>query len=614
VIFDNSAKGNLDLGHDESDVLQFDAVAGRAAYIVVAGNSYPDVIENLTEITGRQPLPPRWALGNFASRFGYRSQRQTEDVVKLYQQLDIPLDAIVLDLYWFGKDVKGHMGNLAWDRNAFPAPENMMLDFTKQGIKTVLITEPFVLTTSKMWESAEQEKALAINLAGETKRYDFFFGNTGLIDVFSSSGQKWYKSIYEKLAHQGVAGWWGDLGEPEVHPYDLLHQFNGETYTADTLHNVYGHKWAELVYQQHLASKPDSRPLVLMRSGFVGSQRYGMIPWTGDVSRSWGGLKPQVELALQMSMFGLAYTHSDLGGFAGGEEFDKELYLRWLQFGVFQPVYRPHAQEDIAPEPIFHDKETQDIARDYIKLRYALLPYNYSLSYQNSISGMPLMRPMSFINESKPEFFDIADQYFWGDAFLIKPITDPGINSTDVLLPNGIWFDYWTKEKHQGNQLLTVKTQLSHLPVFVRAGEFVPLIKPVSTTQQYSSENLVIEYYLDDSILHSDYVLFDDDGKTPFTIQNENYQTIELKYEKVGEVSEFSFSVNGKYKGQPQKRQVELIIYGWVDQVADIKLGNKSLQKQPYKVLTNDQYSLKAEQQILHILFEIDTNQILRIN
>ena len=204
-----------------------------------------------------------------------------------------------------------------------------------------------------------------------------------------------------------------------------MHNLNGITATGDEVHNAYGHKWAEQVYQhqQHLA--PNKRPFIMMRSGFVGSQRYGMIPWTGDVSRSWDGLKPQVELSLQMGLFGLGYTHSDLGGFAGGEVFDPQMYIRWLQYGIFQPVFRPHAQDNIAPEPVFHKGKTKDILRTYVELRYAMLPYNYSLAFENSLTGMPLMRPMFFEDEADLSLIDEKDQYFWGDALFCLLYTSP---------------------------------------------------------------------------------------------------------------------------------------------------------------------------------------------
>ena len=304
LVFDNSANGNMDIGFTEKDVLQLDAVGGRTSYLVMAGNDYPDLISNFTRVTGNQPLPPRWALGNFASRFGYRTEQETRDTVNRFIDLDMPLDAVVLDLYWFGPDIKGHMGNLDWDKDAFPNPTKMIEDFQSKGVNTVLITEPFILTTSNNWDNAVRNNALATNHAGDPRRFDFYFGNTGLVDVFSPEGRDWFSGFYQDLFKQGVTGWWGDLGEPEVHPADSLHNMDGVTVTGDEIHNAYGHKWAEMVYQTHRELSKDTRPMIMMRSGFVGSQRYGMIPWTGDVSRSWDGLKPQVELSLQMGLFG----------------------------------------------------------------------------------------------------------------------------------------------------------------------------------------------------------------------------------------------------------------------------------------------------------------------
>jgi oligosaccharide 4-alpha-D-glucosyltransferase len=494
LVFDNSASGWLDIGNAESDVLMFEAVAGRTAYIVIAGDSYPALIGNYTDVTGRQPLPPRWAFGNFASRFGYHSEEETRDVVQRFRDENIPLDAVILDIYWFGPDIQGHMGNLDWDREAWPTPEDMIADFAAGGVKTIAITEPFILTTSKRWQDAADSDALARTPTGEPRRFDFYFGNTGLVDVFDEKAADWFWQPYKMLFDQGAAATWGDLGEPEVHPGDSLHFISeaGIEATGDEVHNAYGHEWARMIYRRQVEAYPDMRPLIMMRSGFAGSQRYGFVPWTGDVSRSWAGLKPQVELSLQGGLFGLAYMHSDLGGFAGGEEFDKELYIRWLQYGVFQPVYRPHAQEHIPAEPVFHDRETRDIVRDAIKLRYRLLPYNYTLAYENSATGMPLMRPVFFEEESVPWLIDIKDSYFWGDAFYVTPVTDPDMDNVSVLVPPGTWFDFWTNEVYEGNQIADIPVTLETIPVLVRAGSFVPMVDAVQTTRDYSSESLIL--------------------------------------------------------------------------------------------------------------------------
>ncbi len=577
IVFDNTASGWLDIGSTEKDILKFEAVGGRTAYLVIAGDSYPALIENYTDVTGKQPLPPRWAFGNYASRFGYHTEKETRDVVKRFKRADIPLDAIILDIYWFGPDIKGHMGNLDWDRNAWPTPEKMIADFAEQGVKTIAITEPFILSTSSRWQDAVDNQVLAKNPIGQPRRFDFYFGNTGLIDVFDENARQWFWQFYEMLFEQGTAATWGDLGEPEVHPGDSLHWLSdtGVQATGDEIHNAYGHVWAQLVYEKQVEKYPDMRPLILMRSGFAGTQRYAMVPWTGDVSRSWGGLKPQIELSLQMSMFGLAYNHSDLGGFAGGEEFDKELYIRWLQYGVFQPVYRPHAQEHIPAEPVFHDRETRDIVRDYIKLRYRLLPYVYTLAYENSTSGMPLMRPLFFEDEDDLDLIDEKDAYLWGDAFLVAPVLNPGVDAVDVDLPEGVWFDFWNDMRYEGSNAASIPVTLDTIPVLVRAGSFIPMIDDIDTTQDYSSENLTLHYYADASIAQSSGRMYDDDGKSRLSLEEGLYEVLTFESLQDGDSLRINLRRDGQpYAGRPDSREVTIVVHNWTSEVSSVRFAD----------------------------------------
>lgn len=590
LLFDNSAKGWMDLGKSDKKIMQFEAVSGRMSYLVFAGDTYPELIKNYVEVTGKQPMPPRWALGNYASRFGYRTEQEVRDTVNKFIALDFPLDALILDLYWFGKDIQGHMGNLAWDKKAFPTPTEMISDIKTQGVNTILITEPFVLSTSKKWPDAEKNQALAKSAEGKTKRFDFYFGNTGLIDVFSVQGKHWFNNIYKELYQQGVAGWWGDLGEPELHPSDTLHTLSDDSVVnADAIHNAYGHQWAKMVYENQLSLAPNKRPFILMRSGFAGSQRYGMIPWTGDVSRSWGGLKPQVELSLQMGVLGLGYTHSDLGGFAGGEVFDKEMYIRWLQYGVFQPIYRPHAQDHIASEVVFHDKETQDILRKFIKLRYKLLPYNYTLAYQNSTTGMPLMRPLFFESELEDEMsrklMDNATSYLWGDAFLVTPVVDAGAKSVSIPLPKGVWFDYFPLEhqpskKYQGEQTIALATNLATLPVLVRAGSFIPMIDDIQSTKDYNSSELTLHYYADSSVKSAHYKMYEDDGEMFQANRQGSFELLSFTAsQKNNRLSVELTHSDNSYTGMPTGRKITLVIHNWQVQPSSITLNNHQVKQ-----------------------------------
>ncbi|MBU2112774.1 MAG: DUF5110 domain-containing protein [Gammaproteobacteria bacterium] len=612
LLFDNSAKGEADLGATNADVMQFSAEGGRSSYVVVAGDTYRALINNYTALTGRQPLPARWTLGNYASRFGYHNEAEARAVVQKFRQLKLPLDALVLDLYWFGPDIKGHMGNLAWDNQAFPQPEKMLADLTADGINTILVTEPFVLTSSKRWQEAVDAGAIAPGLDGKPKTFDFYFGNTGLIDVFNPKAQDWFWQIYKGLAEQGVAGVWGDLGEPEVHPDDTVHAIG----MANEVHNAFGHQWADMVYSGMRRDFPEQRPFIMMRAGAPGSQRFGMVPWTGDVERSWGGLKPQVELALSMGLFGFGYIHSDLGGFAGGEQFDKELYIRWLQYGVFQPVYRPHAQEHIAPEMVFHDNHTIETLRPWLNLRYQLLPYNYTLAWQNSQSGMPLMRPLFFEDEQNPALIDEKNSYFWGDAFLVAPVTDPGVTSWPVQLPGGVWFDYFNGQRYAGTNRVDIPVSINTIPVLVKAGSFVPMAELVQSTRDYSSHKLTLHYYADSSVDCAKGEMYEDDGKTPDAIAKGEFELLKFYYLKQDGLQKFELRRSGHYNGIPTSRELTLVVHNQTTTPTHISVDGRYVQLVPQQARFNRMqnvawYDKAAKQLRVKLDWQADKHQIL---
>ncbi len=603
--FDNGASGWLDLGKTESDILQFEAVGGRMSYFVVVGDDWPSLSTNFTELTGRQPLLPRWSLGNISSRMGYHSQAEVESVINQYQTDDIPLDGIVLDLYWFGPDVTGHMGNLEWHRDSFPEPELMLQRNKENGVKTVLITEPFILKNSGKFEECAMQNLLGTDLVGQPYIFDFFFGTTALLDIFKPETQQWFWNIYKKHTLSGVDGWWGDLGEPEVHPDDLLH-VNGR---ADEVHNLYGHEWAKTIFKGYQKDFENKRPVILMRAGFIGSQRYGLVPWSGDVSRSWGGLQSQVEIALQMGLQGLAYMHSDLGGFAGDYK-DAELYTRWLQYGVFQPIYRTHAQEDVPPEPIYWDERTKSIVRDYIRLRYQLTPYLYTLMHENSTLGLPLMRPL-FYAEDNPALYEETKTYLWGNDILVSPVVEKGIQSQSVYLPaNNSWINFFTGEVFKGGQHIDVPVDIKTIPVFIKAGSFIPMVPVFNNMEQYSTQNLTVHYYHDASIEKGEGYMYEDDGKTPDSYAKKLYEKLLFECRNT---SSLTFTISPKrhqYDGMPEQRTVELVIHNYQPKSKKIFINGQkiSIKKKPSKTT---EYAFYDEQtKRLYIVFQLGNQPI----
>ena len=522
VHFDNSAIGYLDLDSKKDNTLAYETISGRKTYQVIVGNSWTDLISSYADLTGKQPLPARWTLGNFSSRFGYHSQEEVEKTIKKFEEDKIPVDAIILDLYWFGKEMKGTMGNFDWEKETFPNPDKMIADLNAKGIKTVLITEPFVLTTSSKWKEAVDKKVLATDKSGNPFTYDFYFGNTGIIDIFKPDGKNWFWNVYKRLINQGVGGLWGDLGEPEVFPSEAI-TAGGK---ADEVHNVYGHNWAKLIADGYKKDFANQRPFILMRAGYSGSQRFGMIPWSGDVSRSWGGLQSQMEISLQMGMQGMGYMHSDLGGFAG-DYFDNELYIRWLQYGVFNPIFRPHAHEDVAAEPVYKDIVTKAKAKTQVELRYQLMPYNYTLAFENNQKGTPLMRPLFFEEANNPKLLNVCETYLWGNDFLVTPITKPGVTSTSVYFPiNNNWFDFYSDEEQLAGTTSTIAVVEDHIPVYVRGGAFIPMIKTIQNTSKYSLSTFDLHYYFDAKTAKSSGKLYNDNGSTANAFEKGEYELL----------------------------------------------------------------------------------------
>jgi alpha-glucosidase (family GH31 glycosyl hydrolase) len=573
IHFDNAPIGYLDLDSKGENTLTYETISGRKTYQVIVGETWFDIMRNYTSLTGKQPMLPRWALGNFSSRFGYHSQKETLETIEKFREEKIPVDAIILDLYWFGKDIKGTMGNLEFYKDSFPDPEQMIKDLKAKNVETILITEPFVLTTSQKWDEAEFMDVLAKDSLGNAAKYDFYFGNTGLIDIYNPKAQKWFKNVYKGLSNIGVNGFWGDLGEPEVHPGWVQHVKG----SADEVHNIYGHDWAKLVYEASLEANPNKRPFILMRAGSSGSQRYGMVPWSGDVSRSWGGLQSQPEIALQMGMQGLAYMHSDLGGFAGAN-LDDELYARWLQYGVFQPIFRPHAQEDVPSEPIYRSDRAKSLVSYAIEMRYRMLPYNYNLMFENHKYGRPLMRPLFFEEQDNPELFNYSETYLWGNDVLVAPVLEAGKKEQNVYFPKTAnWFNIETDEIIKGGQTKAIQTHPAYIPTYVRAGAFIPLAKSMQSTSDYNPDNLDLHYYFDKAFPENKRTLFNDNGIETKTLEERNFEILKFESCYKGMNLKFNFELMGGV-AQSSAKVINFYIHNIQNEPKYIKVDGEKIE------------------------------------
>ena len=553
IYFEDYAKGEMTIG---ADTITWSTLSEKPVmYHVINGKNLAEAVSGLTELTGRQPLPPLWALGYITSKYGYHTQAETLGVIDTLKTRGYPVDGVVLDLYWYGKETD--MGRLEWNPEQWPDHKAMLDSLKKLGVNTVLITQPYINKIGAIdnYNLLDSLGMLTHDAEGNTHDVTTWVGEAGMFDMANPATREWLWNRLRTLTEEGVAGWWGDLGEPEVHPVSIVHA-NGET--AEQFHNNYGNVWSKLIYDGLRKDFPEMRPLLMMRGGTAGLQKYGVMPWTTDVSRSWGGLQPQIKLMLSAGLSGLGYMSSDIGGFAVDPEnpTDEELYVRWLQMGTFTPTLRTHAQ--LLPEP-YNYPTVEKISKEYIKMRYEWLPYNYTLAYENAAYGWPLARPLNFRGDNPGEEYAAAeDEYLWGDEVLVAPVMNQGAKSRDVLFPKGTWIDFFNpSERYTGGGWAKVDAPLDKLPLYVKAGSFIPLyLKPVENVNDYNPGYVTVRYYPSEE--ETSYNMFDDNRLSPTSLEDGAYQLTTFTGRGDKESITIGISSKGSYEGIPESKELTL--------------------------------------------------------
>ena len=559
IFFDDFCKSSLYLG--EQGIEYSSTSPQPLSYYVINGNhKVENVVRNFTWLVGRQELPPLWTLGYITSKYGYHDQRESEGVVDTLKREGYPLDGIVFDLYWYGKEED--MGRLEWDQQQWPDHRKMLSDFKEKSVNVVTISQPYVLTNGRAIDNYRllDPQGLFCKTDGTdtTHTVTIWVGQGGMFDVSNPATRQWLHDRYKQLTDEGVTGWWGDLGEPEKHPLEIRH-YNG--LTAEQYHNVYGNDWSSIIYDMFKQDYPDRRPMVMMRAGTAGLQRYSVFPWSTDVSRSWGGLQPQVNIMLNTGLSGLGYMSHDVGGFAvdPANKRDGELYIRWLQLGLFSPVLRTHSTYHAEP---YHYKEFGDLTLRLIKERYAWLPYNYTLAYENARNGLPLVRPLGFYEDDFDirRYDSIWDQYLWGRDVMVAPVMQQGAVSRDITFPEGTWVDMNHPEKrYPGHTTVNYPAPIDVLPLFVRAGAFIPRANyPMDNVGDYNPDRLDIYYYPCDH--PSTFTLFDDDLHSTGTMARDKHREIQFTAIPQGKSCSFTIHGKGNIDGDTPSKEYRLII------------------------------------------------------
>ncbi|MHB8262993.1 MAG: TIM-barrel domain-containing protein [Acidimicrobiales bacterium] len=434
--------------HGDEQLARIKFAGGALRYYLTAG-SPAEVLEQYTDMTGRPPLPPRWALGYHQSRWGYKTERHVRSIAKGFESMNIPVSAIHLDIdYMDGYKV------FTIDRERFPAMSSLCEDLAHRGIRIVTILDPAVKASAgyDTYEEGLSGEHFCKDATGRVQLGVVWPGKAAFPDFTSAATRQWWASKYELFAGNGIGGVWHDMNEPtnisllgdKTLPLGTMHAMEGRSGVHGEAHNLYALQMNRAGYDGLRQAAPQRRPFIISRSGWAGSQRYAW-GWTGDTKSTWEALRQQIPTIIGLGMSGFPFSGSDIGGFNGAP--DAELYLRWLQVGVCMPLFRTHSVSGVPPrEPWRLPEAIQPAVAGYIRFRYRLLPYLYTLAHEASKTGMPLVRPLGWMSSGQdpdPLLWEVDDAFMLGGALLVAPITSPSRSSRTVRLPDGCWSSLW---------------------------------------------------------------------------------------------------------------------------------------------------------------------------
>jgi alpha-D-xyloside xylohydrolase len=482
------------------------AVGERISYFVIAGASFDELYAGYRKLSGATPIPPKAAFGYIQSKARYETQQQVLDVAEGYRSRGYPLDVIVVDWFYWTR-----MGQLDIDPKAFPDPQGMNRTLHEHGIHTLISVWPrferesryFDYLAAKGWFLADRNGKPVDGLAERSDRAG------ALIDSTNPAAREWYwDRIRDNIAARGFDWFWLDETEPDLVPDGYFYSIG----SGDRYHNLFPLLHTQGVAEGSRRDRPNKRNLILARAAYLGSQRHGSLFWSSDINGTWEALKRQIPTGLNFTASGLAYWGNDIGGWIPPAQSDDypELITRWYEYGTFTPTMRAHGLRK-ATEVWAYGKQAEVAISKYLRLRYALLPYIYSLGKQTYDTGAPFMRALFMDFPNDPHVTNLGDEYMFGPAFLVAPVTEPGRESRQVYLPAGReWYNYWTNERFAGGQTITVAAPLDTIPLFVAAGSIIPMGGPIpntSTPQQLTE----IRIYPGRT---AQFALYDDDGET----------------------------------------------------------------------------------------------------
>ena len=488
LLWDNPSVTTVDLSGGALAVSS--EVASLVDYYFMVGKP-DDVVASYRALTGAAPMFGRWAFGYWQSKDHYGSQNELLGVASTYRSMQIPIDNIVQDWqYWGGNPWGSHQFSAS-----YPDPAGMFKTLHDTGFHAMI----------SVWARFESGSANydALKSGGDLMTPQLGDGKTSYYDPFKADGRSLYwQQMNTALFSKGVDGWWLDATEPELNTnWGEFRTFQTSAGPGAVVYNAYPLMTTTAVHDGQRATTSDKRVFILTRSAYAGQQRNGAVTWSGDITGDWATFKRQIPAGLNFSLSGIPYWTTDIGGYflsglgGPGQAGYTELFERWFEFGGFCPIFRTHGTG--ADRNIYaFGAAAQTVLLGVDQLRYRLLPYIYSASWRVTHDAYTMMRALVFDFAADPKALDIPDEYMFGPALLVSPVSDAGATSRSVYLPVGTsWIDFWSGTPTPGGQTITAAAPIDHLPLFVRAGSILPLGPVVQYASERPADPLEVRVY-----------------------------------------------------------------------------------------------------------------------
>ncbi|GGF93746.1 alpha-glucosidase [Paenibacillus albidus] len=580
LFLDNPGRSDFDM---RSHGVAFTISCSTGAYDIyfINGPHIKDVVKRYTSLTGRIPLPPKWAIGYHQSRYSYMNQQEVLQLARTFREKRIPCDVIYLDIHYMDE-----YRVFTFDPVNFPSPDKMIRELGELGVRIVPIVDPGVKKDPnyEVYKEGVLDKHFCRRLEGDIFFGEVWPGISAFPDFSDSRTAEWWGDLHKYYTDLGIQGIWNDMNEPAVFnesktmDLDVMHFNNGRPVTHEEYHNLYGMMMSKATYEGLAEHLQGERPFVLTRAGYAGIQRYAAV-WTGDNRSFWEHMAMAMPMVLNMGLSGLAFAGPDIGGFA--HHTSAQLLVRWTQMGVFFPYCRNHSSiGTLRQEPWSFGEEVEGILREFIGLRYRWMPHLYNLFREAEVSGLPVIRPLILEYPRDPHVTNLCDQYLLGENVLIAPVYRPDTDHRSVYLPEGRWIDYWDGEVHEGGRHILAVAPLRIMPMYVREGTFVAEGPLKQYAQEETGEMIIFHLYgaQAEEGFSASYSLYEDDGHS-FSYRKGDYSEMRVhaEAEKGRLMLKWSYTMDG-YKPHRETLRFALC-YPFFETAAVEGLGEISIEE-----------------------------------